>query len=110
MIETIRNWLGSSERVAVLTHSNPDGDAIGSSLALALALVKAGKDARVVIPDGLPDFLRWLPGIERSTTFVYKQERAAEIIEGADLIFCLDFNDPKRLNERRDRLIEEMEG
>jgi bifunctional oligoribonuclease and PAP phosphatase NrnA len=98
MVETIRDWLGSSERVAVLTHSNPDGDAIGSSLALALALVKAGKDARVVIPDGLPDFLRWLPGIERSTTFVYKQERAVEIIEGADLIFCLDFNDPKRLN------------
>lgn len=84
--------------MAVLTHSNPDGDAIGSSLALALALVKAGKDARVVIPDGLPDFLRWLPGIERSTTFAYKQERAVEIIEGADLIFCLDFNDPKRLN------------
>jgi len=98
MVETIRNWLGSSERVAVLTHSNPDGDAIGSSLALALALAKAGKDARVVIPDGLPDFLRWLPGIERSTTFVYKQERAVEIIEGADMIFCLDFNDPKRLN------------
>jgi len=98
MVETIRNWLGSSERVAVLTHSNPDGDAIGSSLALALALVKAGKDARVVIPDGLPEFLRWLPGIERSTTFVYKQERAVEIIEGADMIFCLDFNDPKRLN------------
>ncbi|MCD4709612.1 MAG: DHH family phosphoesterase, partial [Bacteroidales bacterium] len=95
---TISSWIESAGRVAVLTHTNPDGDAIGSSLALALALGKMGIDAQVVIPDGLPDFLRWLPGIERSTTFAYKREKAVEIIEGADLIFCLDFNDPKRLN------------
>lgn len=95
---TIRGWIENTNKVAVLTHTNPDGDAIGSSLALALALVKIGIDAQVIIPDGLPDFLRWLPGIERSTTFAYKQEKAMQIIEEADLIFCLDFNDPKRLN------------
>ncbi len=95
---TIYSWIKTAKRVAVITHTNPDGDAIGSSLALTLALLKLGIDAQVVIPDGLPDFLRWLPGIERSTTFAYKKEKAAEIIEGADLIFCLDFNDPKRVN------------
>ena len=95
---TIHGWIKAAKRVAVLTHTNPDGDAIGSSLALALALGKIGLDAQVVIPDGLPDFLRWLPGIERSTTFAYKRDKAIEIIEGADLIFCLDFNDPKRVN------------
>jgi phosphoesterase RecJ-like protein len=95
---TIRSWIESAKRVAVLTHTNPDGDAIGSSLALALVLEKMGLDAQVVIPDGLPDFLRWLPGIERSTTFAYKRDKAIEIIDGADLIFCLDFNDPKRVN------------
>ena len=94
---TIQSWLASASRVAVLTHANPDGDAIGSSLALAQALGKLGKDAKVVIPDGLPDFLRWLPGIELSTTFAYKRDQAIGIIEEADLIFCLDFNDSKRL-------------
>jgi phosphoesterase RecJ-like protein len=94
---TLLQWISSSRKVAVLTHSNPDGDAIGSSLALALALSQHEIDAQVIIPDGLPDFLRWLPGIERSTTFAYKREKAIEIIEGADLIFCLDFNDPRRL-------------
>ncbi len=68
-------------RIAILTHTNPDGDAIGSSLALALALRKKGIDAQVIIPDGLPDFLRWLPGIELSTTFAYKKEKASEIIK-----------------------------
>jgi phosphoesterase RecJ-like protein len=95
---SIRRLIETANRVVVLTHTNPDGDAIGSSLALAQALGKMGLDAQVVIPDGLPDFLRWLPGIERSTTFAYKKEKATEIIEGADLIFCLDFNDPKRIN------------
>lgn len=95
---TIRSWIKDARKVAVLTHTNPDGDAIGSSLALALAFEKIGIESQVVIPDGLPDFLRWLPGIEKSTTYAYKQEKAIGIIEGADLIFCLDFNDPKRLN------------
>lgn len=96
--EKIAQWLGEAKRVVILTHTNPDGDAIGSSLALALALRKLQIDASVVIPDGLPDFLRWLPGIELSSTFAYKKEKSIELIEGADLIFCLDFNDPKRLN------------
>lgn len=94
----IHSWLQDSSKVAILTHTNPDGDAIGSSIALALALRKKGFDAQVIIPDGLPDFLRWLPGIELSTTFAYKKEKATEIINSADLIFCLDFNDPRRLN------------
>jgi len=95
---TVREWLNQAEKVAILTHTNPDGDAIGSSLALCLALNKRGLDARVIIPDGLPDFLRWLPGIELSTTFAYKTEKATGIINEADMIFCLDFNDPDRLN------------
>jgi phosphoesterase RecJ-like protein len=94
---TLKQWISTSKKVALLTHTNPDGDAIGSCLALALALNQQGIDSQVIIPDGLPDFLRWLPGIERSTTFAYKKEKAIDIIEGADLIFCLDFNDPKRL-------------
>ena len=94
----ITSWLQNAAKVAILTHTNPDGDAIGSSIALALALRKKGLDAQVIIPDGLPDFLRWLPGIELSTTFAYKKEKASEIVNNADLIFCLDFNDPNRLS------------
>lgn len=96
--EKIVSWIRAAKRIAILTHTNPDGDAIGSSLALALALRKLDCETNVVIPDGLPDFLRWLPGIELSTTFAYKMEKGKEIIAGADLIFCLDFNDPGRLN------------
>jgi phosphoesterase RecJ-like protein len=96
--QQINSWLEDAGKVVILTHTNPDGDAIGSSLALALALRKKGLDAQVVIPDGLPDFLRWLPGISYSTTFAYKREKASAIIREADVVFCLDFNDRQRLN------------
>lgn len=95
---SMKRWITDARKIAILTHSNPDGDAIGSSLALALALNKNGAEANVIIPDGLPDFLRWLPGIELSTTYAYKKEKATAIIGQSDLIFCLDFNDPDRLN------------
>lgn len=109
MLETgdrnrIKELLDNAGRVLILTHANPDGDAIGSCLALGLALKKKGMDARVLIPDGLPDFLRWLPGIDLSTTFVYKKEKGIGLIEKADLIFCLDFNDPARLREIKEHL------
>ncbi len=104
-VKNLSQWIGSAKKVAILTHTNPDGDAIGSSLALAQVLRKKQIDARVVIPDGLPDFLRWLPGIELSTTFAYKKEKAAAIIQEADLIFCLDFNDPERLNGVKDLIL-----
>jgi len=96
--QSIKGWIDDAAKITILTHTNPDGDAIGSSLALALALKKNGTEAHVVIPDGLPDFLRWLPGIELSTTYAYKKDKAIGLIEQSDLIFCLDFNDPDRLN------------
>ena len=106
----IREWIKKARKVAILTHTNPDGDAIGSSLALGLALRKRGLDAQILIPDGLPDFLRWLPGIEWSTTFAYKEEKATRILKEADLIFCLDFNDPDRLNGMESLLLKSDAG
>jgi phosphoesterase RecJ-like protein len=56
--QSVEAFIREASHVAILTHTNPDGDAIGSSLALALALKKQGKDARVVIPDGIIHHLR----------------------------------------------------
>jgi bifunctional oligoribonuclease and PAP phosphatase NrnA len=46
----------------ILSHVRPDGDAIGSQLALGLALQAAGKNVRLINEDGLPDSLAFLPG------------------------------------------------
>lgn len=59
-----------AERVVLASHVNPDGDTLGSSLALALALRAMGKEAVPLSSDGVPEILRWLPGqqwVQRET-------------------------------------------
>lgn len=97
-IKKIRNFLKETDRVVILTHANPDGDAIGSSLALALTLRKVDIQADVIIPDKVPEFLSWLPGNELISVFKDNREEVTGILERAGLLFCLDFNDPGRIN------------
>ena len=55
---------GDEGAIVICAHVNPDGDAIGSSLALKHYLERKGKQATVVVPNIFPDFLKWLPGAE----------------------------------------------
>ena len=64
LITTISEQLKQSKRVLVISHQRPDGDAIGSLLAMGLALIDAGKDVQMVLIDGIPDNFRFLSGTE----------------------------------------------
>lgn len=98
-IKKLRELVEPASRVAVLSHKNPDGDALGSSLALVLYLRSLGKDAVAVYPNQFPEFLSWLPGAADALLFERETERAVAAVEGADLIFCLDFNTLSRVGE-----------
>ncbi len=60
----------AAQSILITSHVNPDGDALGSSLALAHALIKLGKDVDLVLADGVPEIYRWMPGakIVKTTT------------------------------------------
>src|SRR5450759_3660768 len=64
----IKGRIHAAHRVLVTSHVRPDGDAIGSSLALSLALLDAGKQVQVVLADGLPDGFKHLPGADMVLT------------------------------------------
>ena len=51
-----------SKRIAIITHVNPDGDAMGSSLGLNIVLKDIGHETAVIAPNIYPEFLHWLPG------------------------------------------------
>ncbi len=89
--------LKKSENVVIVTHYNPDGDAMGSSLALYNYLIKVGKNITVITPNDYPDFLQWLPGNKKVVEFSKNQKKAAALIANSDLIFTLDFNNYSRL-------------
>lgn len=93
----------AGRRIVIVSHTNPDGDAVGSSLAWAEILRGMGHRVLCVVPNKYPYFLDWMTGIEE--VVVYKTDtegRAARAVEEADLIFCLDFNAISRLENLSD--------
>lgn len=88
-----------SKRIVVCAHRGPDGDAVGSSLGWAEYLKSLGKQVTVVLPNPFPDFLRWLPNSHLIHFYARHEAAATQIINEADLIFCLDFNGLSRLQE-----------
>jgi phosphoesterase RecJ-like protein len=86
-------------QILITTHTNPDGDAIGSSLALSSYLKKKNHCVQVMIPDPYPDFLSWMPGIEDILIFSSDKERSIQSICHAELIISADYNSLSRLNE-----------
>jgi bifunctional oligoribonuclease and PAP phosphatase NrnA len=80
------------QHIVITTHKSPDGDAVGSSTALAGILRALGKSVTVILPDVLPDFLKWLPGAQDCLIYESDTIRADFCIDQAELIFSLDYN------------------
>lgn len=93
----INTLLTPDNKIVILTHYNPDGDAIGSSLGLKHYLHAKGIHAEVVVPNDFPKFLKWMPEARKNVVAEYKRKVAFDIINEADVIFCLDFNSPARI-------------
>ena len=91
-ISEIQKLLIPENKIVIITHYNPDGDAIGSSLGLKHFLKQKGLDAEVIVPNDFPKFLKWMPESKRIIIADYKRKQAGEAIYHADVIFILDFN------------------
>lgn len=87
----------NTDNIVIITHVNPDGDAIGSSLGLYHFLKKLNKNVNVVVPNDFPDFLKWMPSNDEVVRFNTDTDRAVKLIEESNLIFFLDFNDIDRV-------------
>ena len=83
-------------RTVLVVHSNPDGDALGSALALSAVLNGKGHPTQVVIPNMYPSFLAWMPHLEEAIVFEGNAPEARKALQEAELVFCLDFNHFKR--------------
>ncbi len=94
--------LKRSENIVIVTHWSPDGDAMGSSLALYNYLLKLKKKATVIVPNEYPEFLFWLPGNNKVLNFQTDAKKVAKVIDKADVIFTLDFNSFKRIEKLGD--------
>jgi phosphoesterase RecJ-like protein len=97
--------ISDAETILITCHKSPDGDAIGSSLGLADYLRHLGKEPIVIVPDQYPDFLMWLPNTEKIIRYDKQRDKADLLFKIADLIFCLDYNAPSRVDEMEQSLV-----
>lgn len=97
-IDHLAKWFSKAEKIVIVSHVSPDGDAIGSSLGLAHYLEVQGKDVHVIVPNAFPDFLRWMPGSKEVLFYDRYKDFADKLIAEADVICCLDFNAINRID------------
>jgi phosphoesterase RecJ-like protein len=98
-IQAIQLLLATPKKIAIIPHRGPDGDAMGSTLALYHFLLKNNHQPTVIAPNDFPDFLAWLPGSETVKIFEKDTQNCTKILEEAELIFTLDFNAFHRTGE-----------
>lgn len=106
-IQMLSSLLSEARKTAVITHMKPDGDAMGSSIALFHYLTMKGKDSYIILPDRYPANLTFLISPEsasRITIYETDRKKAESIIEKADLLICLDFNAFHRTDRMEDIL------
>lgn len=103
-IDNLKSLIESARHILITCHLSPDGDALGSSLGLYNLLVAMGKKVKVIVPDTPPKYLMFLPGAENIMVYGRWKPKADRFFATADLVFCLDFNELKRVDEMADTL------
>ncbi len=94
----LKSFLSTPRRIVITTHKGPDGDAMGSSLALSSYLKLKGHEVTVITPNNYPSFLTWMKGNDEVIEYCFHEEKAKKITNKAELIFCLDFNTLSRID------------
>ena len=105
-LEQLKQWLDKPAAVVIIPHKNPDGDAMGSCLAWQGILNQLGHSTTVIAPNDYPTFLHWLPGHDSVLIYENNQEVADKLIAAADMVFTLDFNTLKRIDQMGVRVSE----
>ena len=101
-IQQLSELLQGKKKIFVVSHKNPDGDAIGSAIGWGRFLKNMGHEVVVSTPNEYPDFIAWIEGAKDIVMYSQQPEKVKEEVENADLIFCLDFNALQRIDETGD--------
>ncbi len=94
----LQRLVDNARNIVITCHLSPDGDAVGSTLALCRVLRAMGKNASVITPDMVPRSLHFVPMVRDITVFTMHEKRACTMMSQCDLVFCLDFNSIHRLD------------
>ncbi len=109
-IKDLKKILRQPQNISIVIHKNPDGDALGSGLSLKKFLEKEGHKVWLISPNAIPQYLKWMPGINDVIIFENKQQKVKNILSKADLIFTLDFNDFSRTGDDFEKVLKNLKN
>lgn len=92
--------------ILVISHKNPDGDAVGSALGIGWVLGQMGHNVKVYFPDEAPDFLKWLPGYDKAGIYEKSAKKFPGFPADPDMVLFLDFNSPERMGKMAEAALE----
>lgn len=98
-IQDIKSLLNIPTSIVIISHRNPDGDALGSSLALSQFLKQFGHIVDIVLPSEFPTIFDFLQGADAVNIYDRDNDGSTHIISKAKVIFCLDFNALDRIDK-----------
>ncbi len=104
--ERFQKYLSQSKNVLIISHTNPDGDAVGSATAMRNYLECQGVYSTIVLPNNYPDYLSFLDNKAPIKIFSKDKISALKSIDNANLIIALDFNQLKRVDELERHVLE----
>ena len=93
----LKKILTNTKQIVITTHRGPDGDAMGSSLAIMHLLKDLGHYVNLITPNSYPDFLHWMPGNDKVIIFEEEKIKAQKLTSNADIIFFMDFSNIDRV-------------
>lgn len=98
-LNQLKEFLKTPRDIVIVSHRNPDGDAIGSSLALFHFLKQDGHALKVIVPSEYPDAFAWMPDVHEILIYDNEPEEAENFVLKAEIVFCLDFNSLDRIDK-----------
>ncbi len=101
-LSRFREMIDNASSIVLIPHKSSDGDAIGSVLGWSRLLQNRGKNTIVVVPDEVPENLRWMAGYLQIVVHENNREKAEKLLSDAELMMFLDFNDVKRTGDMAD--------
>lgn len=106
LIHKAQNAIDGAEKIAIIVHEGPDGDALGSALGMWHYLMMLQKEPVVIVPNSFPDFYSWMPGADKILVYEQDVAKAEDVLKSSDLIFALDFNVPSRMGKMSTAVVE----
>ena len=111
VVKKAQEMIGQAKRIVILTHMAPDGDAMGSALALWHAVrnsefrIQNSDQVTVIVPNAFPAFFNWMPGASEVLVYEKESQRCNQLLAEADLFLCTDFNEPKRIGAVGEKML-----